>query len=85
MSKSEKEIKTQMEALAKELERFKVDRQNKLESFYSSIGKTFEEYVASDGSDLLGDLDRKTMNLSKGIIRGSVKATLALTLEKHTK
>jgi len=85
MNKSEREIKAQMEALTKELEKFKVDRQNKLKSFYSSIGKTFEEYITADGLDLLGDLDRKTMNLSKGIIKGGVKATLALTLEKQTK
>ena len=62
----------------------KKERKNKVEEFFKSFSPSLETFVKTLAKDILGDLDRKSINLSSGFTHLDVKGTLALTLERVT-
>ena len=60
----------------------KVERKNKVESFFKSFAPSLEIFVHDHARGVLGDLDRKSINLSAGYVDNDIKGTLSLTLER---
>ena len=83
-SLNEKQLAEVSKTTDSKLADIKVERKSKVEEFFKSFSPSLETFVKTLAKDILGDLDRKSINLSSGFTHLDVKGTLALTLERVT-